>query len=96
MISTNEYRKFYPGFLWYMDDLASFSSKHLAYLLSLGLAPSYLSYSFFVTLVMTFQKKSRLPGHSSDSSSSLIETSQKKSVARVGPPHLSFCSKQLY
>jgi hypothetical protein len=92
----NRIEKHYPRFLWYMDDLASFSSKHLAYSLSLGIAPSYLSYSFFVTLIMMFRKKSRLPGHSSNSSSSIIETSQKKSVARLGPPHLSFCSKQIY
>ena len=70
-----------------IDDLASCSSKHPAYqfiILGARLAPSYLRYSFFVTLVMTFRKKSRLPGHSSDSSS-LIEPSRKKSV-EVGPP----------
>jgi len=70
-----------------IDDLASCSSKHPAYqfiILGAQLAPSYLRYSFFVTLVMTFRKKSRLPGHSSDSSS-LIEPSRKKSV-EVGPP----------
>lgn len=63
--------------------LAQVSTRHTNSL-SLGLAPSYLRYSFFVTLVMTFRKKSRLPGHSSDSSS-LIEPSRKKSV-EVGPP----------
>src|SRR3954469_18745100 len=63
--------------------LAQVSTRHTNSL-SLGLAPSYLRYSFFVTLVMTFRKKSRFPGHSSDSSS-LIEPSRKKSV-EVGPP----------
>lgn len=46
-------------FLWLSMTwlLAQVSTRHTNSL-SLGLAPSYLRYSFFVTLVMTFRKKS--------------------------------------
>nr|YP_010131825.1 hypothetical protein KQ334_mgp050 [Chrysopogon zizanioides]QPZ94345.1 hypothetical protein [Chrysopogon zizanioides] len=68
-----------------IDDLASCSSKHPAYQFIILGARSFLSTLFFLCYSRKFRKKSRLPGHSSDSSS-LIEPSRKKSVAGVGPP----------